>query len=351
MFYANPDPQKMHAIDVDGMLEMEEAVGVVEERVGELKFLIMHGAYDQIHAGADITQFAGDCDYDAISLHLKRGTDLDVRVKGLWPQLRTVSVMCGDRYGGSVEWPLYSEWSVCDTSTRIQFSEVHLGIIPGWNGVLNVLLKSNKLNAQYMGMTGNGIAGPELIKSGLAQKLVETQAPPDRRSIPREDWPDTWAKHAGVCQKMMIDAALELATCTEIPARDRSYGFCMEDELKAELGRRLNRGPYQELRDYVEKSVANIAMDDRDALKALNKEIFKKLAALGKPLGPESVEAVGTFLERWGDLTPENLLKSYRDCADHEERLCDELMHTMNRRIGINAVLSKNPVERVAVFE
>ena len=351
MFYANPDAQKMHAIDVDGMLEMEEAVGVVEGLTGELDFLIMHGAYDPIHAGADITQFHGDCDYEAIARHLKRGTNLDVRVKALWPKLRTISVMCGDRYGGSVEWPLYSEWSVCDKYTKLQFSEVHLGIIPGWNGVLNVLLKSNSLNANYMGQTGNAVTAGELFKAGLVQQMADVPAPPDRRSVPREEWSAVWSEHAAECQRLLIDCALQVAADEATPERRREYTFCTADDLAAEVTRRLDRAPYAALQDEVKAKVARIDLNDREAVKGLNRETMKKIMELTKPLAPESVDAVAGFVDTWGGMSPDEVLADYAKAAAHEEQLCESLMHTTNRRIGINAVLSKNPVERVAVFE
>ena len=133
-FYANPDPRKLHAVDTRGMQELEDAIGVIEARAHDLKYVVFYGAYDPVHAGADITEFAGAPDYPAIRTHLLRGAALDARIKALWPKLRTVGIFCGDRYGGSLEWPLFAEWGVADARTTVQFSEVHLGIIPGWNG-------------------------------------------------------------------------------------------------------------------------------------------------------------------------------------------------------------------------
>lgn len=350
--YVNPDPRKLHAVDVDGLREMEEGIQAVESQVAELDFLIMYGAYDPVHAGADITQFADDCDYEAINTHLHRGTVLDAKVKQLWPKLRTVSILCGDRYGGSVEWPLFPEWSVCDTHTRIQFSEVHLGIIPGWNGVLNVMLKSNALNGSYMGQTGNAVKAGELLRIGLVQSVVEIPTPPDRRSTPREEWAGVWATHAETCRQLLLDAALELATQPVPPARIKDQLLVAEAELTAEVARRLDRSHYAILRDSVALSLDDLGPEpDRDALKALGKQINKQLATLGKPLGPESVAGVAAFCAKWGSCSAEALLADYAAAGKHEETICADLMHTVNRRIGINAVLSKSPIDRVAVFE
>src|SRR5690606_9416550 len=66
--YVNPNRARLHAVDTQGMLEMEEAVSVLE-RDQSLAFCVFTGAYDLVHAGADITEFKGECDVDAIHRH------------------------------------------------------------------------------------------------------------------------------------------------------------------------------------------------------------------------------------------------------------------------------------------
>src|SRR4051812_33355608 len=77
--YVNPDLRKLHAIDATGLMEMLHAVAIVEEAIAgndPPQFMIMHGAYDALHAGADVTQFFGDPDYDAVRDLLHRGVEL-----------------------------------------------------------------------------------------------------------------------------------------------------------------------------------------------------------------------------------------------------------------------------------
>jgi len=352
LYYANPDPRKLHAVDVEGMRELEEGVAALAGAVDELEFCVFHGAYDPVHAGADITQFAGDCDYAAIDLHLNRGTELDIRVKQLWPRLRTVAILCGDRYGGSVEWPLFAEWAVCDQATRLQFSEVNLGIVPGWNGILNVLLKSNAFNARYMGQTGNPVNAVELNQMGLVQTVVSTPSPPDRRSIAPEDWPAIWQHHADDCMELLMSTALDLAAAEEKPQRNRGYELTSASELAAEIARRTDPRPYRALREEIELQTAALGeAPDKDQVKAVSKEINKRLAELGKPLAPTAVKGLWEFVDRWANHTPSQLLANYAAAAHEEAKLCSDLMHTMHRREGINAILSKSLPERVPVFD
>ena len=176
LYYVNPDQRKLHAVDSTGLEELEQAVALLEQ--SDAAFCIFYGAYDPLHAGADVTEFAGDPDLQAIHVHLQRGTQLDERIKALWPRMRTVSIIAGERFGGSVEWPLFAQYAVAAAPARIQLSEVQLGIIPGWNGVLNVLLKAGPLNAKYMAATGNPVNAQQMLALSLANVVVDVpQAP------------------------------------------------------------------------------------------------------------------------------------------------------------------------------
>jgi enoyl-CoA hydratase/carnithine racemase len=355
--YANPDPRKLHAIDEQGMIEMFEALAVLEESAaipggeGGPAFVVFSGNCDPVHAGADITQFAGEPDYEMIKKHLHRGTELDARLKALWPRLRTVAVLYGDRYGGSVEWPLFCEFAVADSRCRIQFSEVHLGILPGWNGVLNVLLKSGAQNALYMGTTGNPVSAQQMQEIGLVQEIVNTPLPPGRNDVSPEQWPQLWGQYAESTERQLVSAALDLAVGYAGTDGGPVAQLASEAELAEELLRRTDPTPYRTLRDSIAAELMALAETDVEGQKALGKKVALELARLGKPLAPEAVEFVRSLVEHWGGRSREELLSHYAEAAREEADLCCELMPSRHRRIGVNAVLSKNPIERVPVFD
>lgn len=351
--YANPDPRKLHAIDEQGMIEMFAALEKIECLAGEggAEFLVFHGTCDPVHAGADITQFAGNPDYVVIRGHLQRGTELDIRLKALWPRLRTVAVFNGDRYGGSVEWPLFCEYGVADVRTRIQFSEVHLGIIPGWNGVLNVLLKSGAQNAVYMGATGNPVSAAQMLQMGLVQRVVETPPPPQKNEVPAEQWPALWAQYCADCEGKLLEAALELAAGNEAPAPRSGFELASEGALAEEIERRTDAQAYRALSEGIAAELAAADPADPEVPKTLAKKAAVEVAKLGKPLAPQAVEAVRGFVDRWAGMPEGELLRRFAEAAREEAELCCALMPTQHRRLGVNAVLSKNPAERVAVFD
>ncbi|MCH7472955.1 hypothetical protein IIA79_08400 [bacterium] len=352
LFYRNPDTSKLHAVGQRGMQEMYAAVEAVEAVLDDLSFFVFFGAYDPFHAGADVTEFDGELDYGAVRSHIHLGTELDARIKAMWPRLRTVAIFAGERYGGSAEWPLFAEWGVADDKTRVQFSEVHLGIIPGWNGVLNLLLKSDALNARYMAQTGDPVSAEQMLKMGLVQKVVSTPAPPNRRETPGIEWPATWAAHSEVCQRLLLDAALDLATQDATPTRLAGFQLATEEELAAEVQRRTELEPYKELRARIELEAAGIDLEaEPGKMKALAKQVARELAALGKPLAPRAVAAVADFVERWGGFPPQQLLERYAEAGREEADLCADLMDTEHRRIGVGAILSRSPAEKITVFE
>jgi enoyl-CoA hydratase/carnithine racemase len=351
--YVNPDMRKLHAIDATGMLEMFHAVGMVEEEVanGRLSFLVMYGAYDPLHAGADVTQFDGDPDYDAIREHLYRGVELDARIKRLWPSLRTVGVFSGNRFGGSVEWPLFAQYGVCDSATVIQLSEVQLGILPGWDGILNVMLKSNPSNAQYLASTGNPIGPDEMLAANIVHSVVDAPAAPDRKLTPPEMWTTQWQSHAEAAQELLLAAALNLATGNQDIPLGSEYQLCDAEEYFAEIGRRTQDTEYRELRQRTKLELSRLGDEaSPDDIKAVHKTVAGDLALLGKPLAPEAVNYVQRYVKQFGALSKEELLERFEDLGKVEADLCVELMHHAHRREGVRAVLSKNPAERIPVF-
>lgn len=355
LYYNHPDPRKLHIIDEQGMKELYNGVRAVAEAARSdksLAFCIIHGAYDPVHAGADITQFAGDCDFESIKLHLFRGADLDTMVKELWPRLRTVAVFCGDRYGGSTEWPMFAEWAVADSRTRVQFSEVHLGIIPGWNGVLNTVLRTHPANARYMAQTGNPITAEQMLRMGLVQVVVPTPQPPDRRAVAAEDWPSVWAAHAETCQHLLLNEALALATQDAAPVRESGYRLGTDEELGEEVRRRTDVARYKALRARFRQDMARIDVEKQpEAAKNLSRELTSELNRIGKPLAPKAIAAVSQYVQRWSAVPQEQILARYEEAGHAEAALCDELMHTEHRRAGVNAVLTRVLEERIPIFD
>ncbi len=322
---SNPG-SKVNTVPPEALAEIGEALDAVEGDA-EVKFVIFHGGEGKVHAGADVTMFSGGLtegesppDYAAVEKYLKQGTALDLRVKKLSEKLTTVSIMHGERFGGSVEWPLMTSYCVAAADTGIQFSEVNIGILPGWDGVLNVLLKSGPMNALYVGATGARLDAGQMETAGIVDAVTE----PDK----------------------LMGAALELAAEAP-PAAERGETNPLastEDFFKL-LSDRLNAERYRALREEVAGQQGGMEP------KELSKHIDKQLAGLGKPCAPLAVEAVFGIVARGAGLDPADL-GAVEKLGFEEAARCSDLMKTKDRVTGIGSILKarEDPLNKIAVF-
>jgi enoyl-CoA hydratase/carnithine racemase len=350
-FLHNPDPRKLQAVPDTALDEFAAGLDAIEADTS-LKFCIFHSTCDFIHAGADVTQFFGDVDDAWIREYARKGVRLDVRVKKLWPKMRTIAIMFGDRFGGSTEWPLFAEFGICDDKTAIQVTEVHLAILPGWDGLLNILLKAGPLNCRYMGQTGNRVPATQMLGMGAAHSVVTTPQRPNPKAFPEKaDYEKALKEYKAECEKLLMDEALRLATEEHFMKPKQELVIASEREIEDEVVRRLNPEPYRDLQREVAKKMEALGENPPDdAVKEVNKFVSAELSKLGKPLAPGSVAAVAEFLDKFGNLSREELLERFEEIGMWEGmRFCD-LVATENRHIGIRAILTKNPVERVPVF-
>jgi len=311
---ANPN-SKVNTLPPEALTEIGQALDAVEADAS-LEFLVLSGGEGKIHAGADVNMFAGEVgssgdekgiDLAAVEAYLKQGTALDVRIKKLSQKLVTVSAMYGERFGGSVEWPLMATYCVAAEGTGIQLSEVNIGIIPGWDGVLNVAVKAGTANALYMGATGARVDAAAMLEAGIVDAVV--------------------------AEDQIKSKALELAG-TLPAAREKKEGkdLATEADILATLKDRLDVSRYAALRE-------NVAEEKEGAdPKELSKSVDARLAEMGKPCAPLSVEAVSAFVKdcQEADLSDVGALETL---AFKEAALCTALMKTRDRVLGINSIL------------
>jgi enoyl-CoA hydratase len=322
---ANPN-SKVNTVPPQALAEINSALEALEADQG-LHFVVFCGGQGQIHAGADVNMFAGGLgadenppDYEAVERYLLAGAQLDLRIKKLARQRTTVAVMQGERFGGSVEWPLMASYCLASPETGIQLSEATIGIIPGWDGVLNVLLKSGPASALYLGATGTRLDATGMVATGIVTAIAE----PDQ----------------------LMGAALKLAA--EAPAAatcQQAEPAANLDTILKVLSERLDRRRYQALRAEAEAKAKELDP------KALSKHIDARLGELGKPIAPLAAEAVFGLVARGASLDPADL-DAVGELAVAEALLCSGLMRTRDRVAGIDSILKarENPLNKIALY-
>lgn len=318
----SPD-KKVNTIPFEVLTEVDRAVGdiALEESV---TFIIFCGSTGKIHAGADLRLFAGEINPKQVHDYLMAGTLLDLKIKELSRKKRTVSIMNGKRFGGSVEWPLMAQYCVCTPETTIQFSESNLGVIPGWGGILNVLLRSTKINTLYLTATGDPIGARQMLEAGLIHGIYP--------------------------HNLIFEQALEIATAVSVRSPAKIRDLVDRPTLDKIIIARTDTSRYQNLFEDVsrklEKNKSSNCQIGRDDVKQY---IRDELENLGKPIAPAAAKAVFDLVNKYEAINWKDE-QEIRDMAFEEVELCNELMKTQDRCAGMKSILSDNPLETIPIY-
>jgi len=300
--YCNPPVHQVGNPALDAYLE---GLDKVFQKKEEMQFLLLCGANDPVHAGGDLKESLEKLDktlamkrekekvgaaakeierlYDWADRRLEKGTKLHSRVRRLAQHLRVVAVCGGGtRFGGSAEIPLLADYLVGDSRSGMCFSEAMIGLLPGWAGIARALVKAGPENARAMALTGKEVRADKLKAIGIYNLVVEV--PLSFPKMPKTGDPKAdKAAHAEALEKhdegtgmLLLPKGLELATCPsgEIPSVTQRVVLAKEAELSEEVKRRGNPQTYAHLFG-----------------KPL-KEVNEELGRLGRPLAPQSIEAL-----------------------------------------------------------
>lgn len=135
----------------------------------ETRVVILTGKGKDLSAGADISQyFASPVDFVEFS---RKGQEVMKRIASL-PQL-TIAVVKGNTIGGGLELALACDIRIAEQNSTIGFTEVTLGLIPGWSGTQRLVKLLGLAKASQLILTGSKISGKEAFELGLVNTLVQ----------------------------------------------------------------------------------------------------------------------------------------------------------------------------------
>lgn len=313
--YFNPP---VHQVGNPGLDAYLKAMDSILKNKDDHDFFIIYGSNDPVHAGGDLKESLSNLDktteirkeheakgvaaeeidklYNWADDRLKKGISLHSKIREISQFMRVVSICGGGtRFGGSAEIPLMADYIVGDSRSGICFSEAQIGLIPGWGGIGRTLIKSGRLNAEYMARTSKEIKADQLKKVGIYNIVVDVPFPFPKKQ--RTDNPDAdkavylndLEEHDDRTGMLMLPKALELAVSSEgaIPVIDEGERLTLatEDEITNEIKVRSNPETYSSI---LEKPL---------------KEAKEEIARLGKPLAPQSILALDDLFK---DYDPSN---------------------------------------------
>ncbi|MBW1799965.1 MAG: hypothetical protein JRJ85_04465 [Deltaproteobacteria bacterium] len=307
--YHNPP---VHQIGTPGLYAYHDGLDRVFELKDELEYFILYGANDPVHTGGDLKESltrlketlalkkeresAGASAEDIASLfkwgeeRLEKGIVLYEKIRHIARAMRVIGVCGGGlRFGGSAEIQLMSDYILGDSRSGMCFSEVMIGIIPGWGGIARILLKAGFANAAYMAKTGSVVSATDLKDIGIYNDVAEIPFPLPKREKtgnPEEDrkrYMEALEDHDRKTGAILLPKGLEMATCQKenIPVRDAADRkiLASEEDIAGEVARRVTPENYAHLRG-----------------KTLG-EVKQEMDRLGRPLAPQSIEALERLLQ------------------------------------------------------
>jgi enoyl-CoA hydratase/carnithine racemase len=269
----------------------------------ELRFVILTGATDPVHAGGDLKESltrlertyaekqglqargADPAEIDALyqwaDSRIEKGFALYLVVRRASERTRTVAICGGGtRFGGSAEVPLMADHLVADSRAALCFSESQIGLIPGWGGVGRAVTKAGWENAYVMAATCAVVKAPRLLAAGLVDRVVPVDSPlphKERSDDPAADkqrYLEALQAENRTTGQRLLSAALEFAVGDDPASSGEPETLMPPDEVKAEVARRADPATYEGLWGRPLR------------------EVSTEIKELGKPLAPQSVEAL-----------------------------------------------------------
>jgi enoyl-CoA hydratase/carnithine racemase len=307
--YVNPP---VHQVGNPGLEAYLEGLHKVHEQRDVLEFLILYGANDPVHAGGDLKESLNRLDstlktkkekasagasgeeidrlFDWADNRLKKGISLHAIVRNIAKYLRVVAVCGGGtRFGGSAEIPLMADYLVGDSRSGMCFSEAMIGLIPGWAGIARTLIKAGPVNAAFMTMTSKEVKAGQLKKIGTYNEVVHIPFPFPIRGKTGDPDADK-ARYLAALEThnddtgfLLLPKALEIATCPEeaIPKVGEKERLILaaKETVSQEVAKRKDPENYSHLWG---KSL---------------REVEDQMIRTGRPLAPQSIEAMNKLLE------------------------------------------------------
>lgn len=347
--YYNPP---VHQVGNPGLDAYLEGLDNVLEKRDDLEFLILYGANDPVHAGGDLKESLTKLDstlemkrereaagaspeevdrlFDWADIRLKKGQALHGKIRAISNHFRVIAACGGGtRFGGSAEIPLMADYLVGDSRSGMCFSEAMIGLIPGWAGIARTLIKAGLTNTEYMCKTSKEAKANELRKIGIYNVVVDIPFPfPKRqktgdREADKAAYLEALETHDNETGKLLLPKALKIATCPEknVPKVDEKERLILatKEDVDREVARRKDPENYSQLWG---KSL---------------REVKDEIVGTGRPLAPQSIEALNKLLE---DYDPSQFDESL--FVEREMKADARLYRDTKFRAGLVATLEQN---------
>jgi enoyl-CoA hydratase/carnithine racemase len=159
----------VNSITMTLLSELEDALSVIDSDEAARALVITGAGEKAFSAGADFREFAGD----SVREFQRRGAALFNLIEH--NRKPVIAAINGSAYGGGLELALSCHLRIQVNSALLAFTEVRLGIIPGWGGTQRLPRLIGRTRALEALLTGDAINAHDALSYGLVNR-VTTQA-------------------------------------------------------------------------------------------------------------------------------------------------------------------------------
>lgn len=166
-------PDKLNALNKNVFTELDVAMDEVYTNE-EIRSVIITGAGPKAFvAGADITEFNGLSNAEAMALS-KRGQDVFFKIENSGKPV--IAAVNGFALGGGCELAMACHFRICSSNAKFGQPEVNLGLIPGYGGTQRLTQLIGKGKSIELQISAQMIDANEAYRLGLVNHVTEADA-------------------------------------------------------------------------------------------------------------------------------------------------------------------------------
>ncbi|HHR6079535.1 TPA: fatty acid oxidation complex subunit alpha FadB [Providencia alcalifaciens] len=167
----------INKLDTHTVASLDEAVAILEQQ-SDLQGVILRSDKPAFIVGADIKEFLSlfEASKETLSGWLSYANSIFNRLEDL--PVPTISAINGYALGGGCECVLATDFRIASPDARIGLPETKLGIMPGFGGSVRLPRLIGLDSALEIITAGKDVSGPQALKLGLVDAVVETEKLP-----------------------------------------------------------------------------------------------------------------------------------------------------------------------------
>ena len=167
----------INKLDTHTVASLDEAVSVLEQQ-SDLQGVIFRSDKPAFIVGADIKEFLSlfEAPKETLSEWLQYANSIFNRIEDL--PVPTICAINGYALGGGCECILSTDFRIASPDARIGLPETKLGIMPGFGGSVRLPRLIGLDSALEIITAGKDVSGPQALKLGLVDAVVETEKLP-----------------------------------------------------------------------------------------------------------------------------------------------------------------------------